>query len=109
MDPMDFHGVRSAHFAFAPVTLTGFERRVAGCYSVVFAFTMRETRAPVLQAKMIKRKAKEAQAKGDLQLPTAAVPKSSFKELLWISCTRPLSTYPQLRQNFIVSDADLLM
>ncbi|KAJ2917092.1 hypothetical protein MD484_g3304, partial [Candolleomyces efflorescens] len=63
---------------------------VAGCYSVVFAFTMRETRAPVLQAKMIKRKAREARAKGDLQLPTAAVPKSSFKELLWISCTRPL-------------------
>ncbi|KAJ2924709.1 hypothetical protein H1R20_g12373, partial [Candolleomyces eurysporus] len=63
---------------------------VGGCYSVVFAFTMRETRASVLQAKMMKRRVKEAKVKGDSQLPIAAVPKGSFRELLWISCTRPL-------------------
>ncbi|KAJ2921231.1 hypothetical protein H1R20_g15867, partial [Candolleomyces eurysporus] len=51
---------------------------------------MRETRASVLQAKMMKRRVKEAKAKGDSQLPIAAVPKGSFRELLWISCTRPL-------------------
>ena len=88
-------------FAYKPLSMLMICKiRVAGCYSVVFAFTMRETRASVIQAKMMKRRVKEAKAKGDPKSPIAAVPKGSFRELLWISCTRPLSTYPLPRQTF---------
>ncbi|KAJ3525742.1 hypothetical protein NMY22_g10449 [Coprinellus aureogranulatus] len=59
---------------------------LAGCYLVIFAFTMSETRAPILYAKAAKRLAK---SQGTVLCKTA-VHKQSLHQRLWISCTRPL-------------------
>lgn len=62
---------------------------IAGCYTVVFAFTMRETRASVLRAKMIKKRGLSPSDLGSEETVTGQE-KQKFRDLLWVSLTRPL-------------------
>ncbi|KAJ3518374.1 hypothetical protein NMY22_g13711 [Coprinellus aureogranulatus] len=60
---------------------------LAGCYTMIFAFTMSETRAAILHARAVKRLSKTGE---HAVMPQVTVQQRSLRQLLWVSCTRPL-------------------
>jgi len=89
MDTVDLAHVSPPCLGFLLEPLTkGMLFSIGGAYLIIFMFTMQETRGSVLLVRSLRRRESKGEA-----VDWTGIPRRSMSEILWISCTRPLSAF----------------